>query len=70
MRDNHNTFLGHVKDKILRQELLSKYADTSFLEEVLAVMPCKIENTLNNYKHSLALKNNYFLKFDENHHNS
>ena len=66
MRDNHECFIGYVKDKILRQELHAKYANTSFIEEVLAIMPARIENTLCNYKHTLAQKNNCFLKFDEN----
>ena len=48
---------GQVKDKVLRRELHHKFAGTGFIDEVLNLMPLKIENTLNNYKVSMLGKN-------------
>ena len=39
-----------MKAKVLRDELYMKFGDSTFATEVLAILPCRIENTLQNYR--------------------
>ena len=44
-----NTLLGQVKNMILRMELHWKYEDEALIQDILAALTKKVENTLFNY---------------------
>ena len=44
-----NTLLGQVKNMILRMELHWKYEDKALIQDILAALTKKVENTLFNY---------------------